>query len=128
MPITGGGGETLTTTVQSIINGASQDIRRLLSAAVGSSDIPILIDYTNRVCLHLLRISNWRWLLSPVQTFVTQMGVTDYWIGPTGNAVPGSSDTQLNLGNIRRIKEDSVLDRSNFKKLHHTAEAPLTTG
>lgn len=72
-------------TVQIIINGCSQDIRRILDSG-STTDQVALIDYTNRIQLQLLREARWRFLLSGVLQFETVAGVTDYWIGATGQA------------------------------------------
>jgi len=97
-----------TTTVQTILNGTSQDVRGLLT-----SSSAILIDYTNRISLDLLRASRWLFLISEIQEFITREGVTDYWIGPIGSQPATMLDTGLNLTNIRDIKRGSVYDRSN---------------
>lgn len=116
---------TTTTTAQAVMNAASQDLRNQLSATA-SPDASILLDYTNRVSLDLLKLSKWWFLLSPVQQFVTQLGVTNYWIGPTGNAPFGSYDTVLNLSDVRYIKPKSVVDRSNYRPLGQMNEQPLS--
>jgi len=61
-----------------------------------------------------------------VQAFVTQTGVTDYWVGPTGQAPAGVYDTGLNLTDFRIVKPKSVRDRSNFRPLGHMDETPIT--
>jgi hypothetical protein len=122
-----------TTTVQDILNCASQDVRGVLSANVNTNngiDVGILTDYTNRVSLDLLRFSRWQFLLSPVYKFVTQLNVTDYWIGTPGAAPTdytnyGIIDTLLNVQNMQQIKRDSFYDRSNATRLSRTDNAPL---
>lgn len=78
-------------TVQQIIDGCSQDIRKILNSG-DAGDQVALIDYTNRTQLQLLRASRWRFLLSGVLQFQTVAGVTDYWIGATG-AAPSTTYT-----------------------------------
>lgn len=123
-----------TTTVQDILTASSQDVRGVLSgnAANGlGGDVGILLDYTNRVHLDLLRFSRWSFLLSPVYRFVTQLGVTDYWIGQAGYpatdySLNGALDTLLDLEvQLGQIKRDSVFDRSNSVRLARTDNAPL---
>lgn len=127
IPVSFGGGAILnaTTTVQNIIDGTAQDIRQQLSS-VATPGETILIDYANRVSLTLLRASRWTWLLSSPQRFLTQTGVSDYWIGPTGSAPIGVYDTTLDLVDIDRIKENTVYDRSNYRRLDKVNEVPLS--
>lgn len=120
----GGSSAGATYTAQDIINGASQDLR---------SQIPttstILLDYTDRIHKEIIRSSRWSFMLAGTQQFITRPGVTDYWIGATGSNPQGSVDTGLNLPDIYRLKEDSVLDRSNNQQLYRTEYTPpnLTT-
>lgn len=112
--------------VSDIINGASQDVRALLDSSVqGSTAEATLIDYTNRVQLQLMREYRWRFLLSPVLSFPTVATFQDYWIGPTGGGPATASETGLNLTNIGNIKPGTVFDRTSFKRLQSTDEAPL---
>lgn len=116
-----------TTTAQSVIDSVSQDVRRTLSSTDTTlPDIGILLDYLDRVSFEMLRSSKWIFLLGPPQQFVTQLGVTDYWIGPNQTGPLNAYDTGLNLGDIRIVKPNSVLDRSNFRSLGHIDEAPLS--
>ena len=112
--------------VSDVINGASQDVRRLLDSSVaGSTDVATLIDYTNRIQLQLLREARWRFLISPVLQITTAIGTSDYWIGPVGGNAVGQVDTGLNLTNIGTVKMGTVFDRTNFRRLSMTDEAPL---
>jgi len=65
-------------------------------------------------------------LQGPKQLFVTQLGVTDYWIGPNLTGPLTAYDTALNLADLRIIKPKSVIDRSNFRVLGHLDEQPLS--
>src|SRR6185437_2991909 len=94
-----------TTTVSSIINATSQDVRQVLGTTGG--DQTILIDYVNRISLQLLRQSNWTFLLSGAQRFLTREGVNDYWLGTSGSNPVGSFDTGLNLTDLRTVKPDT---------------------
>src|SRR5437867_12353517 len=113
-----------TTTVQQIMDRVAQDVRQTLDSntAPGSTT---LLDYCNRVSLEMLRTSRWLFLLSPVKQFVTQEGVSNYWIGASGSAPAGSFDTGLNLTDLRLIKPKSVLDRSNYRARGHIDEHTL---
>lgn len=124
MPVIPGYGSDTTTTVQNIMDGTSQDLRQVLSSTSGGG-INILLDYVNRINLQLLRASNWQFLVSQPQQFVTQQNATDYWIGnATGNS-QYQVDTGLGLSDLRVIKEDTVFDRTNNVKLYKTDNAPI---
>lgn len=113
-----------TTTAQQIMNATSQDVRNQLSG-INAPDNVVILDYVNRVSLEMLQLSKWIFLLSTPQQFVTQLGVSSYWIGPTGTGPSNAYDTGLNLSDVRNIKPKSVLDRSNFRKLGQADEQPL---
>lgn len=116
---------TATTTAQAVMNAVSQDVRNQIST-VTQPDASVLLDYVNRVSLDMLKVSKWWFLLSPVQQFMTEMGVTNYWIGAIGQNPLGSVDTQLNLTDVRNIKAKSVVDRTNFRPLGQINEQPLS--
>lgn len=88
---------------------------------------PVLLDYINRVQLQLLRVSRWKFNQSPPQRFVTQVGRSDYWIGPAGSGPLDTIDTGLNISNIGPIKTDTFYDRSNFRLLKRTNEQLLSS-
>lgn len=118
-------------TVQNTIDGCSQDVRRILDST-NAGDQVALIDYTNRIQLQLLREARWRFLLSGVLQFTTTpfTGIgpfngNDYWIGATGTGPTSAVDTSLNLTNVGVVKSGTVFDRTNFKRLNTTDEAPL---
>lgn len=115
-----------TTTAQDVMDSVSQDVRKTLSATDITLDDPgILLDYVNRVSFEMLRSSKWIFLLGPVQQFVTQLGVTDYWIGPNQTGPLSAYDTGLDLVDLRFIAPKSVVDRSNFRTLGRLDEKPL---
>jgi hypothetical protein len=114
-----------TTTAQTILNSVAQDVRQTLSATDPTNGQGTLLDYVSRVSLEMLRASRWVFLLSPIQQFYTQLGVTNYWVGSTGGAPPGAYDTGLNIANLRIVKPKSVYDYSNFTALGHVDEQPL---
>lgn len=115
------------TLIASTITGlTSQDIRSQL--ANSGSDQSILMTFVERIQLDMLRTSNWTFLLSTNQQFITKQGITDYWIGATGTNPLGSYDTGLNLTDLKRIDEMSVFDRSNFTQLDRIDFKPNTPG
>lgn len=109
-----------TTTAQAIISSVSQDVRSVLGSS--GSDQSLILDYVNRVHKQMLRGSNWEWLLSAPQRFVTEYGVTNYWIGASGSNTAGTQDTGLNLSDVRTIAEDSVWDLSNDVQIFRVAD------
>lgn len=125
-----------TTTVGSIISCASQEVRGVLNPSLGATmavDSTILIDYTNRISLDILRHSRYTFLVSaPVQftTVATAPGVTpynnQYWVGPAGGAPVGTIDTLLNLTDFDSVKRDTVIDYTNFKRLAVTELQPVS--
>lgn len=112
-----------TTTAAAVIGKASQDSRQLLAAS--GSDANTILDYVDRIHKEILRLSRFRWLLSPVQQFTTTVGVSDYWIGQQGQAPVGTTDTALNLTDVFQIKRGTVFNRTSFTPIYPTAEAPL---
>lgn len=119
VPGQGSPGLGATLTAQFVMTGTSQDLRSQLP-----SNSTILLDYTDRIHREVLRASKWVFLLSPVQQFITEAGITDYWIGTTGNGPQGSVDTGLNLSDVYRLKDDTVLDRSNNGSLGRQQNQP----
>lgn len=115
---------SFTTTVQNIVSAASQDIRQMLGSS--GTDANILMDYTNRVHLDILRRSRWPYTLSGLQYFITEMEQTDYWLGTTGSNPTGSVDTGLNLADIFKIQKNSVYDISNAHQLTQITNPPLS--
>lgn len=112
----------MATTVQNVIDVVSQDIRQLLASS--GSDATILIDYTNRVSLELMRRSKWRWLLSATQSFSTIAGTANYFLG-SGAAPVGSASVSLNLTDLYAIQENSVVDRTNSNRLACFNDKPV---
>jgi hypothetical protein len=112
-----------TTTAGAIIGKASQDCRQLLSNS--GTDANTILDYVDRIHKELLRLSRFRWLLSPVKQFTTVVGKTDYWIGQQGQAPATAVDTALNLTDVFTIKRGTVFDRTNYMPIFPTSEAPL---
>src|SRR5579864_4589348 len=115
-----------TLTVQNIIDATAQDVRQNINSTTSPGQ-GILVDYCNRIHLAVLRQSRWNCRLSAPKRFITQLHQTDYWFGPTGTGPNGVVDTGLNLADVQVIKEGSVFDRSNFRNLDKTDEAPLSS-
>lgn len=112
-----------TYTAQDIVNNVSQDLRKQLGTSGG--DLTILLDYVDRISKEILRSSRWRFLLSSPQQFITEPGVTDYWVGTSGSGPQGSRDTGLNItSGIYRLYDPGVLDRSNNVRLGRTDYRP----
>jgi len=126
LPSTGPRLFAATTTAQNIMSATSQDVRNQISA-VTTPDSNVLLDYVNRVSLDMLKVSKWWFLLSPTQQFITQTGVTNYWVGPIGSNPAGTYDTGLNLTDFRYVKPKSVVDRTNFRPLGQINEQPLSS-
>ena len=108
-------------TVQNITDGVTTDFRSVLSTGANPD---ILIDWTNRIQLDLLQFSNWRFLISGPQRFITEWQRTNYWVGATGGNTSTSVDTGLNITNLQRVLDRTVRDRSNARELFRTQDAP----
>jgi hypothetical protein len=108
-------------TAQQVVDSASTDLLQRIAP-----EDPVLLDYINRVQLQLLRVSRWKFLLSPPQRFITKLDRSDYWIGPVGSGPLDVVDTGLNISTLGPIKTDSVYDRSNFRQLKRTNEQILS--
>ncbi len=101
----------------------AQAIANDLQQRIAPED-PVVLDYINRVQLQLLRVARWKFALSPVQRFITQLGRTDYFFGQTGTGPVTAVDTGLDILDFGQIKQGTVYDRSNYRDLHRTGEAP----
>lgn len=127
--------QEFTTTVANIMACASQEVRGVLNPNLGATqtqDAQILLDYTNRVSLEILRFSRFTFLLSAPVSFTTvgtQTGATtfnnQYWLGPTGENPFGTIDAGLNLVDLDIIKKDTVIDYTNFKRLANSELEPV---
>jgi len=111
--------------VQDVLNKVSQDLRSQFSATDPATGKTLLIDYTDRIQKQMLRWSNWNFILSDPKYFLTHLGQTDYWIGPTIDRPAGTVETSLDLEDMDRIRKDSVVDMSNFRNLKWLREAPI---
>lgn len=119
-----------TTTAEDILECTSQDVRKVLNPDEGitaATDTAILLDYTNRISLQMLRFSRWRFLESAPQLFVTVPGVTDYFIG-NGTQPFGTVNTGLAISDLQSVKKNMVFNRSTYtggRALYQTADPPL---
>jgi hypothetical protein len=107
-------------TAQLVVDSCSTDLLQRIAP-----EDPVLLDYINRVQLQLLRVSRWKFLKSPLQSFVTRIGRSDYWIGPAGSGPLDVVDTGLNISNLGPIDSDSIYDRTNFRLLKRINEQIL---
>lgn len=105
---------TYTHTAEDVINAAIQDSQVLTTNRIA------LLDYVNRTSLRILRESQWSFLQSGYQKFITQEGVDKYWIG-SGTPPNGYSNTNLNLINAESVLPDSVYDLTFGRKLTQDA-------
>lgn len=101
---------TYTKTAGDVINAVIQD------SQVQTTNRPKLLDYVNRTSLRILRESQWSFLQSDYQKFITKAGVDKYWIG-TGAAPNGYANTGLSLSDAESVLPDSVYDFSNALEL-----------
>jgi hypothetical protein len=111
----------MATTVQQIVTSVQTDVQNQIGP-----NHPMLLDFSNRISLDILRSTKWDFLLSDVQSFITRQGVTAYWIGASGANPPGTFDTGLNITNMKWVQHGSVYDRSNYTTLGSVAEAPVS--
>lgn len=110
-----------TTTAASIIQSVIND------GQVQTTNRSLLLDYVNRVQQKILRETQWLFLRSDPVRFITEPGVTDYWVGPSGGGVSSAMDTGLNLQDLDSIRGDEVYDLSNRKHLSFDTETRMAT-
>lgn len=108
-----------TTTAESIINSVIQD------GQVQTTNRGVLLDYVDRVSQRMLRESQWLFLRSQEQKFMTQPDAAKYWIG-MGIPPAGAVATGLDLTDVSSIIPDSVYDLSNGRRLTQDSQAVLT--
>ena len=115
----------MATTVTNIIDLTAQDVRALLDT---TADATLMIDYTNRVHLQVLRAARWPFELSTPQRFITQLEKTDYWLGTAAGNTNNQADTGLAISDLGEIKSDTVRDLSNHRELKRIYKSPLGVG
>ena len=107
-----------TTTAENIIDAVIQD------GQVQTTNRGTLLNYVNRVSLRVLRESQWRFLRSQEQRFMTSPDAAQYWLGP-GLTPPGCVSTGLQLSDIYGILPDSVFDLTNSRQLTQDSDSVL---
>ncbi len=84
----------------------------------------LLVDYANRIQQMILGKRHWDWMLSDPFQFITEVGQTEYWIGPTGAAPAGTVDTGLNFSNVRQLDRGNVWISDQWAPLWNSSEKP----
>lgn len=97
---------TYTHTAGDVVNAVIQD------GQVQTTNRTALLDYVNRTSLRILRETQWSFLQSGYQKFITKTGVDKYWIG-AGAAPNGYANTNLNLADAESVLPQSVYDITN---------------
>lgn len=108
-----------TITAESIIDTVIQD------GQVQTTNRTQLLNYVNRVSMRMMRESQWLFLRSEEQRFITQPDTSAYWIG-SGTPPPGICNTGLNLTDVASIIPDYVFDLTNARKLTQDSQSVLT--
>lgn len=109
---------TYTTTAEAIIDTVIQD------GQIQTTNRPALLGFVNRVSMRMLRESQWLFLRSQEQRFITQPDASSYWLG-TGAPPAGCVDTGLDLSDLYAVIPDSVYDLSNARQLAQDSEQVL---
>jgi len=100
---------------QDVVNAVIQDSQNQ------TTNRPALYDYVDRVHQRILRESQWRFLLSDPQTFVTMPGVSSYTL-VNGTAPAGSFATNLALSDFANIAPGSVYNLTTFTKIEEDSD------
>lgn len=108
------------TTAEDIINAVIQD------AQILATNRNAILDYVNRVCQRILRDTQWCFLRSQPQRFITQPGATDYYLG-SGAPPAGSIPTGLNLTDVWSVWTDTVFDRTHNTQLMMNAASAMNS-
>jgi hypothetical protein len=107
-----------TTTAEDIINAVIQD------GQVQTTNRGTLLNYVNRVSMRMLRESQWLFLRSEQQLFMTQPDAAQYWIGQ-GQPPAGCVNTGLELSDIYGVIPDSIYDLTNARRLTQDSQSVL---
>lgn len=108
------------TTAEDIINAVIQD------AQIMATNRTAILDYVNRVCQRMLRDTQWIFLRSQPQRFITQPGTTQYYLG--GGAPPaGAMPTGLGLSDVWSVWLESVFDKSHNVQLMMNAASAMNS-
>jgi hypothetical protein len=105
-----------TFTAQDIVTAVKQDSQNQTTNSTA------LLDYTDRVHQRILRESQWRFLLSDPQTFMTMPGVSMYNLTQDAGP-PGAFTTNLQLDDFNNIAPATVFDASNWSPLNEDGES-----
>jgi hypothetical protein len=108
-----------TITAESVIDTVIQD------GQVQTTNRTQLLNYVNRVHMRMLRESQWLFLRSTEQRFITQPDTSAYWIA-NGSPPPGVSNTGLGLTDVASIIPDYVFDLTNARRLTQDSQTVLT--
>jgi hypothetical protein len=100
---------------QDIVNAVIQDSQNQ------TTNRTALYDYVDRIHQRILRESQWRFLLSDPQTFVTMPGVSSYTL-VSGTPPAGSFQTPLGLTDFNNIAPGSVFDLSTWTKIEEDSD------
>lgn len=120
----GGGGGTSTTNPLSTIQAGSFVDAVIQDCQISTTNRVAVLDYIDRIHKRILRESQWKFLHSQPQKFITQPGVTKYWIA-NGTPIADATNTELNLDDVWSIDPHSVYDRSNNNPLAPDAKSAL---
>ena len=104
---------------QDIVNAAIQD------SQVQTTNRPALYDYTDRIHQRILRESQWRFLLSDPQHFVTMPGVSNYTL-VSGTAPAGSFQTNNLLSDFGNLAPGTIFNVSTWNKLEEDSDTCTT--
>jgi hypothetical protein len=123
-PISGGtppsGGGLFTLTAGEIINAVIRDAQIMATNRIN------ILDYVDRVCQRMLRDTQWVFLRSEPQRFITQPGSNSYYLS-TGTPPAGSIPTGLDLTDIWCIWLENVFDRTHDTQLLMDSPAALNS-
>jgi len=101
---------------QDVVNAVIQDSQNQ------TTNRTALYDYVDRIHQRILRESQWRFLLSDPQTFVTMPGVSSYTL-VSGTPPIGSFQTPLGLTDFNNIAPGSVFDLSTWTKIEEDSDS-----
>jgi hypothetical protein len=84
-----------------------------------------LYDYVDRIHQRILLESQWRFLLSDPQVFITIPGVSGYSL-VSGSAPAGVFQTNLNLSNFGNIAPGTVFNLTSWTKIEEDSDSQST--
>lgn len=104
---------------QDIVDAVIQDLQNQ------TTNRSALYDYTDRIHQRILRESQWRFLLSDPQRFVTMPGVASYSL-ISGSAPAGVFQTNLDLTDFYNVAPDSVYNLTAWTKIYEDPDDNTT--